>query len=262
MVSVGNLTVGGSGKTPTAAHTASILQAMGERPAILSRGYARQNPVDGVVVVTDGHTIRADVARAGDEPLMLARMVPGAVVTVSPDRYLAGRLAEVHLGCTVHVLDDGFQHFRLERDADLLVMDAADMENPRPLPAGRWREPVEVATRADAVIVSGATAAEATDVGRRLDVAQVFCAVRTLDAPRLVEPAGRPVSPAAGTRVLAVAGIARPARFFTDLRESGWVVAAELAFRDHCRFTAREVDRIVRAARDARAVMVRQPRRI
>ena len=256
VVSVGNLTVGGSGKTPTAAHVAAMLQAMGERPAILSRGYGRRDPVDGAVVVSDGRSICADVARAGDEPLMLARNVPGAVVAVSPDRYLAGRLAEVRLGCTVHVLDDGFQHFTLERDADLLLVDAADLKDPRPLPAGRWREPVEAARRADAVIVSGATPAEVSEAGERLGVAPVFRAVRMRDAPRLIEPAGRVVSPAAGTRVLAVAGIARPARFFADLREAGWVVAGELAFRDHCRFAARDVDRIAQVAREARAVMV------
>jgi tetraacyldisaccharide 4'-kinase len=256
VVSVGNMTMGGTGKTPVVAHIASILQSMGERPAILSRGYARRDRVDGVVVVSDGRAIRADVGRAGDEPLMLARTVPEAIVAVSPERYLAGRLAEMRLGCTVHLLDDGFQHFRLERDVDLVVVDAADMDNRRPLPAGRWREPIEVVRLADAVIVRAATPAEADALGSRLGVAQIFHAARTLEAPRLIEPPGRPVSPAAGTRVLAVAAVARPARFFADLREAGWVVAGELAFRDHCRFTAREVDRIVRAASEARAVMV------
>jgi len=104
VISVGNLTMGGSGKTPLAAEIARMLVEMGERPSILSRGYARQNPSDGVVLVGDGKHIFADAAHAGDEPYMLARDVPGAAVVVCPSRYLAGRVAESQLRCTVHVL--------------------------------------------------------------------------------------------------------------------------------------------------------------
>jgi tetraacyldisaccharide 4'-kinase len=256
VISVGNITVGGTGKTPIVAHLASVLIGMGERPSILSRGYARHEPVDGVVLVSDGRSIRADLRRAGDEPLMLARSVPSAIVAVSPSRYLAGRLAERRAGCTVHLLDDGFQHFALERDVDLLVVDPDGLADSRPIPSGRLREPLEVAQLADAAIVRAATAAEAEDIGRRLGVARVFRAVRSIEATRLIEPAGRVVTPAAGTRVLAVAGIARPARFFAELKEAGWVVSGEQAFPDHHRYTARDVERIVHAARDARAVMV------
>lgn len=256
VISVGNITVGGTGKTPVVAHLASVLTGMGERPSILSRGYARHEPVDGVVLVSDGRSIRADLRRAGDEPLMLARSLPGAVVSVSPNRYLAGRLAEARVGCSVHLLDDGFQHFALERDVDLLVLDPADLADPRLLPAGRLREPLEVARHADAAIVRAATAGDAEEAGRRLGLARVFRGVWSAEAPRLIEPAGRVVTPAAGTRVLAVAGIARPARFFAELKDAGWVISAEIAFRDHHRYTAHDVERVVRAARDARAVMV------
>jgi tetraacyldisaccharide 4'-kinase len=256
VISVGNITVGGTGKTPVVAHLASILIGMGERPSILSRGYARRDPADGVVIVSDGRAIRADVPRAGDEPLMLARNVPGAIVAVAPDRYLAGRLAEMRLGGSVHVLDDGFQHFRLERDVDLLVVDPGDLADPRPLPSGRLREPLGVARLADAVLVSAATQAEAAETAERLGVSRAFRVVRSLEPPRLIEPAGRIVTPAAGTRVLAVAAIARPARFFSELRDAGWVVSGEQAFRDHHQFTPRDVAHIVQAAEDARAVMV------
>jgi tetraacyldisaccharide 4'-kinase len=256
VISVGNITVGGTGKTPIVAHLASALIGMGERPSILSRGYAREEPVDGVVLVSDGRSIRADLRRAGDEPLMLARSVPGTIVAVCPNRYLAGRLAECRVGCTVHLLDDGFQHFALERDVDLLVVDPGDLADPRPLPNGRLREPLEVARLADAAVVRAATPSEAEDAGRRLGVARMFRAIRSMEPPRLIEPAGRVVTPAAGTRVLAVAGIARPARFFAELKEAGWVVTGEMPFPDHHRYTGRDVERIVRAASDARAVMV------
>ena len=107
VISIGNIAAGGRGKTPFTAAVARILMELGERPAILSRGYARTRPEDGAVVVRDAYGMRADVARAGDEPFMLARQLPGAIVISSPDRYLGGRIAEHHLGATVHLLDDG-----------------------------------------------------------------------------------------------------------------------------------------------------------
>jgi tetraacyldisaccharide 4'-kinase len=256
VISVGNLRVGGSGKTPAVAHLARLLLEMGERPAILSRGYARPNRADGVVVVSDGRNVRADVPSAGDEPLMLARALAGVAVLASPDRHLSGRIAETHLGCTVHLLDDGFQHFELERDVDLLLVSQEDLDDPRLLPAGPLREPLDVAGTADAVIVSAGDHDECWRVARQLGIAEAFQAVRTAGPPTLVEPAGRTVQPAPGTRVLGVAGIARPERFFADLRATGWVVAAELAFADHHLYSASDLGRIVGVARTSRSVMV------
>jgi tetraacyldisaccharide 4'-kinase len=152
VVSIGNLSVGGSGKTPLVAFVASLLRDLGERPAVLSRGYARQRAEDGVVVVSDGRSLCADVDRAGDEPMWLARALPGVAVLVAADRHLAGALAESRLGATVHVLDDGFQHHGLARDVDLVVVSAADLADVT-LPAGRLREPLEALARADALVV-------------------------------------------------------------------------------------------------------------
>ena len=115
VVSVGNLRVGGTGKTPTVEYLARLLVANGERPVILTRGYARRRPLDGVTIVSDGTAIRADLDTAGDEPLMLARALPGVPVLVGADRHLSGRLAERRFGATVHLLDDGFQHVALAR---------------------------------------------------------------------------------------------------------------------------------------------------
>jgi hypothetical protein len=152
VISVGNLAVGGRGKTPLVATLTRLLLEMGERPAILSRGYARRHMADGVVVVRDPSGIRADLDRAGDEPLMLARQLPGASVLASPDRYLAGRLAEHHLGATVHVLDDGFQHLQLDRDVDIVLVGREDVDDPVTLPAGRLREPLDTLIVADAIV--------------------------------------------------------------------------------------------------------------
>src|SRR5262249_59900634 len=115
VISVGNLTSGGSGKTPVVAELARMLRDRGERPAILSRGYGRRDHTEGVVVVSDGTKVIEPVGRSGDEPQLLARELSGVPVLVCADRYVAGAFAEQHFGTTVSVLDDGFQHVQLER---------------------------------------------------------------------------------------------------------------------------------------------------
>ncbi|MGH9173167.1 MAG: tetraacyldisaccharide 4'-kinase, partial [Vicinamibacterales bacterium] len=153
VISVGNLSVGGTAKTPMVSLIARWLIDAGERPAILSRGYGRRDRSDGVVIVCDGTRVLADVGRAGDEPLMLAHTMPGVVVAVAEDRFLAGVLAERKLGTTVHVLDDGFQHVQLARDLDVLMTTPGEAANGRVLPFGRLREAANAAARADVVVV-------------------------------------------------------------------------------------------------------------
>lgn len=257
MVSVGALAAGGSGKTPVAAHVAALLASMGERPAVLSRGYARTRRADGVVVVSDGRGVRADLAAAGDEPLMLARALPEAAVLVCEDRHLAGRLAETRMGVTAHVLDDGFQQLALHRDVDLLVLGASDLTDPRTLPGGRLREPIEAAARADAAIVETPDAGAAQDAGAadaaaRLGVDRAFRFARTLRPPRAAET-GRDVAIQSSASVLAVAGVARPEAFFAALRRGGYAVADTFAFRDHHPYSARDVAEIGRRAAASRA---------
>jgi tetraacyldisaccharide 4'-kinase len=256
VVSVGNVAVGGSGKTPVVALVARMLREAGYRPAILTRGYARVAPADGVTVVSDGQRLLADLDHAGDEPLMLARQLPGVPVLVSSDRYLAGRLAERRFGCTVHVLDDGFQHFELERDVDLVLLSPEDVTRPLTLPAGRLREPFDVVRAASALIVSETDDQGAAKIGLAVNVRDVFRLRRALDWPRLLEPARGRAVPEAGTRVLAVAGLARPERFFAGIEAEGWTVAGRLVFRDHHRFTRGDMDRIAGAMRAARAELV------
>jgi tetraacyldisaccharide 4'-kinase len=240
VVSVGNLRVGGAGKTPTVAHLARILLERGHRPSILSRGYGRRRPADGVTVVSDGQHVVADLSRAGDEPLMLARALPGVPVVVGGSRYEAGLLAERRLGATVHLLDDGFQHLQLTRTVDLLIIDESDLAD-RPLPRGRLREPLHNAAAADALLVSTDALSAVERVAGKLGVRTAFRLVRSCVGPR------------GGSRVFAMAGVARPERFFADLRASGWQVAGSLAFRDHHEFSRRDVERIEAAAAAAGA---------
>ena len=254
VISVGNLAVGGTGKTPVVAALARWLLSQGHTPSILSRGYARRRPADGVVVVSDGSGVLASVSVSGDEPQMLARALPGAVVLVSADRYLAGRLAERRFGCTVHILDDGFQHVALERTVNLLLISPADLDD-AVLPAGRLREPLEAARAADAVLVSGGEE-EVAPVSRRVGVQPAFRIVARYAAPRLVHPFGSMLPRMAGARALAVAGIARPERFFHAVRVHGWEVVKELAFRDHHWFDAADLTRMLAVARDVQADVI------
>jgi tetraacyldisaccharide 4'-kinase len=250
VISVGNLAVGGRGKTPLVAAIASRLTALGERPAILSRGYARQVGADGVVVVRDPDGIRADVDRAGDEPLMLAKQLDGVAVLTCSSRYLAGRLAEHHFKSTVHLLDDGFQHLQLHRDIDLVVIAREDIADPRTLPAGRLREPLESIDAADGIITLDEASVQA--LGRRRPA---WRARRRLGAARLAEPFGSPVEFSFGS-ALAVAGIAEPGRFFADLRAAGWPIAQELSFGDHHAYSRTDLDRIVRTAHEQGARLI------
>ncbi len=252
MISVGNLAVGGRGKTPTVASLARWLCDAGESPSILTRGYARTRPEEGVVVVSGPDGLRADLARAGDEPLMLARQLPGLPVLVSSDRYLAGRLAERHFGVTVHLLDDGFQHLQLDRDIDLVIVNAEDLEpGARTLPAGRLREPGDVLIAADAVLAGGPEVRLPPDVDL-----PVFTLRRSLGRPVIAGPTSPSDTPTANVPALAVAGIADPARFLDDLRATGWAVLQALVFRDHHAFSSRDVERIWREAGKAGAGIV------
>lgn len=241
MISIGNLAVGGRAKTPLAAYVASRLLAFGERPAILSRGYARRDAADEVVVVRDPQGIRADLDRAGDEPLMLARQLESVAVLVSASRYRAGQLAEEQFGCTVHVLDDGFQHFDLFRDADLVAMAPADLRD-RTLPSGRLREPLDAAVAADAFV-----ALDGVDLGALACGRPVFAARRVT---------GQPTGIGGSASVVAVAGIANSEAFFNDVLAGGFTIAREMRFRDHHHYSRRDFAAIVEAVKSAGAACV------
>jgi tetraacyldisaccharide 4'-kinase len=255
VISVGNLVVGGSGKTPVVAAIARMLQEAGERPVILSRGYARRHGGRDPLVVSDGARVREDVERSGDEPQMLARALPGVPVVVAADRHAAGLVAEASLQATVLVLDDAFQHLQLAREIDLLVMGMADLDE-RLLPAGRLREPLSAAHAADAVIVQG-NEADARQVSAGVGVDTAFYTALTYEVPRSVAPFGASLPQSAGGRAaVAVAGIARPERFFAAAMAQGWDVRRKVGFRDHHWFSASDVERIEKMARDAGADVV------
>ena len=245
VISVGGISVGGSGKTPVAKFIAELLRDAGEYPAILSRGYGRAERADGVVVVRDRNRVLADFDVAGDEPRMLAEQLSDVCVLVGEDRYVAGRLAETQFGATVHVLDDGFQHYALERDIDLLLLHQDDCDQ-RTLPTGRLREPIETAQSADVVIIDTVDTSISDAIGARLQLKTVFRMERLLGNPIVIQGASDRMSD--GARILGVSGIAKPTRFTGALMGAGFDVVDAMSFKDHHRFTGADIRRIAKRA--------------
>ncbi len=161
VISIGNITIGGTGKTPMVAFVADILAETGEKVCILTRGYRRENPGKRVLV-TDGETILADVKKAGDEPFELAKKLVGkAIIVADKNRAEAGRWAREKFGITVFILDDGFQHRRVRRDLNIVCVDATNpFGNGKVLPGGILREPLPNLKRADAIVVTRTNLAE------------------------------------------------------------------------------------------------------
>ncbi|HEV2558957.1 MAG TPA: tetraacyldisaccharide 4'-kinase [Microvirga sp.] len=234
VICIGNFTAGGAGKTPTALAVARVLEALGERPAFLSRGYGGRLP--GPLRVTPEHR----AAEVGDEPLLLARAAP---TFVSRDRPAGARLA-AEAGATVIVMDDGLQNPSLVKDLAVAVVDGATgFGNRMPLPAGPLRAPLDRQwPLAHALLVIG---------GGALGVAAAREA-ESLGKPVLrgrLEPDAGAAARLQGRRVLAFAGIGRPEKFFDALRACGAAVAAERPFPDHHPFTAAEEADLLAEAR-------------
>ena len=246
VVSVGNLGVGGSGKTPVVQRVAELLRDAGEPVAVLSRGYGGRFAGEALIV-SDGTSVQASAAEAGDEPVMLARSLPGVVVAIGARRDAVGRAVEARFGRRVHVLDDGFQHLRLERDLDLVCLDVRDLED-QPLPAGRLRERPAALARAGLVLLTRLEAASEAEL-RVLETR--VGPERTLRVERRVTgwttTAG--ASGAPPKRAFLLAAIARPERFERDVAAAGVAVTGRAFFRDHHRFRERELAAVAQQAR-------------
>ena len=253
VVSIGNLTVGGTGKTPAVEIAIQSLTALGHRPGVVSRGYGRHTR--GVQIVADAASIRLDPEESGDEPFLLARRLPGIPVVVGSNRYDAARVAIERFGVTAIVLDDGFQHRTLKKDLEIVMARARrPWGNGRILPAGPLREPLEALARADLVVATGALdLGDAREVVDTVDehAPRVPVVTATLTPAECWE-AGRMrsvrIAELAGTRLAAFAGIAAPATFAETLRSAGVVVEDLVAFADHHWYSPEDLERL-----DARA---------
>jgi tetraacyldisaccharide 4'-kinase len=245
VLSVGNLTLGGTGKTPMVLWLAEKLAAEGHRPAILTRGYRGGAQSDA-----------GGIPKADEVALLRERLGARAQLGVGKDRYESGRTLERH-GAEWFILDDGFQHLALARDADIVLLDASDaFGGGKLLPAGRLREPRSALGRADVVVVTRAERAPAVEeLVRRYTRAPIFYAQTELEgvlrAPALAVE--WPLADRAAAKVFAFCGIGNPQAFFYDLRRWGFAVAGERRFRDHHRYSSGDVAALERAAAAARA---------
>ncbi len=248
IVSVGNLVVGGTGKTPLALWLGRALLARGLRVGIVSRGYG--GSAAGVTIVSRGDGPLVGPGEVGDEPVMLARSFPGAVVTAA--RRVEGAAAAAALGCEVVVLDDGFQHRAIARDYDIVLLDGSS--GPL-LPAGPWREQVAGLRRADAIVIpeSAPPAMPLAAAGKPLYRMRVR-------PTTLVEAVGgrwqeRSLTDLTGRHVVAVCGIARPERFYEIVRQWEAVIAEVFEYPDHHQYTHADWQRIARGSRAADLVV-------
>ncbi len=252
VVSVGGLTAGGAGKTPMTAAVAAWARDRGFRTAVLSRGYRRKDR-GRVITVSDGERVPADAARAGDEPCMLARLLPGVPVVVAGRRVLAGRAARRAWGTELFVLDDGFQHWGLERDLDVVLLDATrPLGNGRLLPWGPLREPAGGLERAHLVVLTRCGAPDES-VPEPADALLArfpgLPRVKSLHVPEALFLPGRsleqPPSSLRGRRVAAFCGIAGPGAFRETLAGLDAEVAAFRPFPDHHDYTRADVDALL-----------------
>ncbi|HEX8723681.1 MAG TPA: tetraacyldisaccharide 4'-kinase [Pyrinomonadaceae bacterium] len=275
VVSVGNLTAGGTGKTPLVEWVARALAREGLRPCVLTRGYGRAD-VRRRVVASDGARVLAEVAECGDEPRLLAeRLLGAAAVVCDRDRVAAARWARGALGADAFVLDDGFQHLRIARDLDLVTLDATDpWGGGALLPRGRLRERPEALARAGCVVITraelagdpGGLRAEVTRLtGGRAAV--LTSRVRTLGLTPLggagvrleggAVGSSRPEGLEAGGPVAAFCGVGNPRAFFEHLRREGFDLRHSRAFPDHHAYTGADAAAVSReaGAHGARALL-------
>jgi tetraacyldisaccharide 4'-kinase len=250
VVSVGNLTTGGTGKTPLVEWLAQTLHDDGRRICILTRGYGRSN-AKRRVIVSDGSRVMATPEEAGDEPFLLAtNLVNKAAVVSDPDRVAAGRWAISEFGIDTFILDDGFQHLRLHRDLNILAIDAT---NPwgggQLLPYGRLREPLSGVARADCILLTRTEHVEdAAQIVRRVES---LCPGRPVFLSKMIKRRFTPANPENPT--MAFCGVGNPDSFFQQLRTEGLELAATRVFPDHHPYSGQDVESLTVEAKQAGA---------
>ena len=270
VISLGNITVGGTGKTPTAQRLAKEIRDMGYRVVILNRGY-RAKFYGEVGIVSDGKTLKMDAAEAGDEAYMLAKHLPNVPVLIGARRAVTGQYAIEHFGAEVVILDDGFQHWQIIRDFDILLIDAVSVfGNGHLLPRGTLRESISHISRADVCLMTKVDQAREGSCELIRDTVQKYNAaaqiVESIHEPRCLIPladwsvdlAGEGVSVETlrGRKVMAVSAIGNPASFERTLSDLGAEIISSLRYPDHHDYTVAEMEDILRRAESFAAEMI------
>ena len=252
VISVGNLTLGGTGKTPTVIALGRLLQEEGCLISVLLRGYKGEN-TGGPLLVSDGQSLLASSQLAGDEAMVIVKNLPRAIVAVGKDRPRAGLYVEDRFSVGVHLLDDGFQHLGLHRDLNLLLVDATDpFGGDHPPPLGRLRESLEGMGRADALLLTRCQPGREYElvIERVRRFKPAIPCFRVGQRSAISSSEGLSLAGLEGRTVLAFAGIGNPAQFFDALETEGLKPAGTLSFPDHHRYSARDVSRIKERCRE------------
>lgn len=259
VISVGNLTVGGTGKTPFVEWLCRVLAEQGKRVCVLTRGYGRDNPATRVLV-SDGSTILADAAEAGDEPLLLAQNLKGLAAVISDaDRAAAGKWATEQLGSEVFVLDDGFQHLRLARDLNVVLIDATNpWGSGHLLPHGRLREPRSALSRADCIVLTRVeknrdVESLKQEIQRFNQTSPIFTSIMNVKTVSQLGSAVQGDLTTVAQRVAGFCGIANPQSFFDQLDDAGFQSVLNKPFSDHHRYTQSEIDSFCWKAKESGA---------
>ena len=259
VISVGNLTVGGTGKTPLVGFLAQILKKAGYQPVILSRGYQRSNK-SAVLLVSDVREVFCGPEECGDEAYLLARKLEGVPVVVGNSRYQAGRLLEDRYPNLIYLLDDGYQHIQLKRNLNILILDATDpFGGHHLLPAGRLREPTKALARADSIVITRSHMSSETENleeqirrwNQRVPISYFHHDVTALYDART----GTRFQPRdfLGSSVLALAAIGSPHVFLYDLEHYQMKISDRFIFRDHHPFSQPELDRVLKRLEEVQA---------
>ncbi len=259
VVSVGNITTGGTGKTPLVILLSRLLRQDGYRPAVLSRGYGGRE--DRLTVVTDGRTLRTGLDKVGDEARLIAQRTEGIPVITGACRFDAGLLAIRSFGVNVIVLDDGFQHRALHRDCDIVLLDRhRPFGNGHLLPAGCLREPTSSLRRADVLIIQGGRSADTAQLPRFSEWSNSRPLLRSCHRPTALWAADRrvsyPLDYLRGKKVYGFAGIGNPGSFRRTLELLEGVTVGFSAFPDHYVYEAPDVKEIRERARQSKAEMI------
>jgi tetraacyldisaccharide 4'-kinase len=256
-ISIGNITAGGTGKTPLVALVAEMLAENDEKVCILTRGYGRENPKDRVLI-SDGQNVLVDAKTGGDEPVELAHKLIGKTVVIADaDRVAAAKWALEKFGITAFVLDDGFQHRRAKRDVDIVCIDATNpFGGGEVLPAGRLREPLENLKRADAVVITRSNFAKdieklKSQILNLNPVAPIFLSEnRIARLQTLEEFHAKTQSSAKHGTVFAFCALGNPNSFFEQLRREDFNPAGTETFPDHHFYTQQNISRLEKQARE------------
>lgn len=269
VISLGNITVGGTGKTPTACMLARRLQSQGWRVALLNRGYRSQKEQGGAAIMSDGREVLLTAEEGGDEACLMARSLPGVPVLVGRHRALGGRLAVERFGTQVLLLDDGFQHWQLYRDVDIVLIDGTNpFGNGHVLPRGILREPLEQLSRADIFLLTKrdqisqdraeAIVRELRQYNQEAPVAMAIHKPSRCTAfaawydgtgdDGTLRPDGQPV--------LAVSALGNPASFEQTLRDAGFTVNGALRYEDHHHYSRDDIRTMAARAAETGCLLV------